>query len=351
MKELLSVENLDLSYGGTRVLKRINLSVMEGEFVALLGSSGSGKTSLLRSIGGFVQPDSGDIKLSGKSIVNLDASLRPVNTVFQNYALFPHYSVYQNVAYGPKRQGLTKHDVNDRVMEALIAVGMESYKGRYPAELSGGQQQRIALARAIVNKPTLLLLDEPLGALDLKLRQRMQDELKSLHQQLGLTFLHVTHDQEEALALATRIAVMQEGEIVQYDSGEEIYRRPKTLFVADFLGNSNIFKARSDNGQVYIGDVLIPDVETSHINNKKDFCLMTRPEDLYIDGNKRDCSNSQLVGDVVDIIFLGRSYKIQIDTGNGNNIVVDLPSGYSLPEENSKLNIYFDSRKMVALDS
>ena len=251
--DVVVVDRLVKRYGAVRALAGVSLEIRRGEFIALLGPSGCGKTTLLRAVAGFVEPTSGEIRINGRSMIGVPPNLRPVNTVFQQYALFPHMTAIENVAFGPRRQRLAASEVDSRVKGALAMVGLEALGERYPRELSGGQQQRVALARAIVNRPDVLLLDEPLGALDLKLRKRMQVELKRLHQQLGTTFLFVTHDQEEALAMADRIAVMREGAIVQLGSGVEIYRNPVTRYVADFIGEANLIACRADaNGAVKI---------------------------------------------------------------------------------------------------
>jgi spermidine/putrescine transport system ATP-binding protein len=211
--DLIEIDGLVKRYGTVAALDGVSINVRQGEFLALLGPSGCGKTTLLRSIAGFVEPTEGHVRIGGKVMNDVPPHERPVNTVFQNYALFPHMTVAENVAFGPRRKGIPKAAIAKLVSDVLAMVGMDGYGERYPRQLSGGQQQRIALARAIVNQPQVLLLDEPLGALDLKLRKRMQVELKRLHGQLGITFIYVTHDQEEALAMADRIAVMNQGKI------------------------------------------------------------------------------------------------------------------------------------------
>ncbi len=217
----------------------IDLEIRAGEFFALLGPSGCGKTTTLRLIAGFETPDQGDIRLGERSLVGLPPFQRPVHTVFQNYALFPHLTVARNVSFGLEMRGVSRAEIRSRVGEMLALVQLEGLAHRYPRELSGGQQQRVALARALIQKPQVLLLDEPLGALDLKLRQQMQRELKQMQQQLGLTFLYVTHDQEEALTLSNRLAVMQGGRVLQVGSPQEVYEQPTCHFVADFIGESN----------------------------------------------------------------------------------------------------------------
>jgi spermidine/putrescine transport system ATP-binding protein len=241
MPIILEISALAKSFGGQAVLQDINLSVEPEEFLTFLGPSGSGKTTLLRLIGGFEQPNGGRIVLDGKEISQLPPHRRQVNTVFQNYALFPHLSVFQNVAFGLRNIGMSKVAISSKVKEALELVQLQGYQERSPDQLSGGQQQRVALARALVMEPKVLLLDEPFGALDQKLRKQMQIELKALQRKVGLTFIFVTHDQEEALSLSDRIVVLNEGHLEQVGYPEEIYERPRTRFVADFMGMENIF--------------------------------------------------------------------------------------------------------------
>ncbi|MEO0409655.1 MAG: spermidine/putrescine ABC transporter ATP-binding protein, partial [Cyanobacteria bacterium P01_A01_bin.135] len=221
-----------------------DLVIQPGEFFSILGPSGCGKTTTLRLIAGFEAPTRGDVLIQGRSVVNVPPYRRPVNTVFQSYALFGHMTVQDNIAFGLKIQGQPKVVIQDRVGEALRLVKMEPFARRYPSQLSGGQQQRVALARALVNRPAVVLLDEPLGALDLKLRKEMQVELSNLHQNLGVTFIMVTHDQEEALCLSDRIAVMNDGAIEQVGTPTAIYDRPSSAFVADFIGDTNLFRGR-----------------------------------------------------------------------------------------------------------
>lgn len=271
----LRISNISKIFGNYRALDNVSLDVEQGEFISLLGPSGCGKTTLLRIIGGFMQPIQGNIIIDGQDITNLPPNKRPLNTVFQNYALFPHMDVLQNVAYGPMRQGCSRKEAEMRALEALEMVGLVHLAKRRPREMSGGQQQRVALARAIVNKPKLLLLDEPLSALDLQLRKRMQLELKQLQVELGITFIFVTHDQEEAMAMSDRIAVMSAGKIEQVDIGKEIYKRPKTRFVADFIGDANFIPVNPNGRQ------LILNGNSGHIG-------VLRPENLHIFMSEKD---------------------------------------------------------------
>lgn len=237
---ILQLQNLHKSFDGTGVLQGINLNINRGEFITLLGSSGCGKTTTLRLIAGLESPDQGKIFLEGQDITSLEPNKRNVNTVFQNYALFPHMNVEENVGYGLKIKRVPKKEAAERVHKMLRLVQLEEYGKRMPEQLSGGQKQRIAIARALANEPRVLLLDEPLGALDLKLRRQMQLELKRLQKQLGITFIYITHDQEEAINMSDRIAVMNKGVLEQVGTPNEIYYHPRTSYVADFVGNANI---------------------------------------------------------------------------------------------------------------
>lgn len=247
---------------GARIITavdNIDLQIEEGEFFALLGPSGCGKTTTLRMIAGFEQPTSGEILIRGEAVQGIPPFHRPVNTVFQDYALFPHMTVLQNVMFGLQMEGLSKDACRQRAMEALDLVQLPNVESRRPHQLSGGQQQRVALARALVKRPAVLLLDEPLGALDLKLRKQMQLELKSMQQQVGITFIYVTHDQEEAMTMANRIAVMNEGNVLQIGEPRDVYEQPSTRFVADFIGETNFIRGRLDAHDTGVGTVHLQD--------------------------------------------------------------------------------------------
>lgn len=240
-KIILSINNITKSFGETQVLKGISLDILEGEFVTFLGSSGCGKTTTLRIISGLETPDTGTVCLNGADVTTLAPNKRDVNTIFQNYALFPHMTVAQNIGYSLKLKKMPASQIKEKVSEMLKLVMLEDYEKRMPAELSGGQRQRVAIARALVNNPSVLLLDEPLGALDLQLRRQMQGELKKLQKQLGITFIYITHDQEEAINMSDRIVVMNKGVFEQVGTPAEIYDTPKTSFVAEFIGTTNLF--------------------------------------------------------------------------------------------------------------
>lgn len=258
---ILSLENIEKSFDGDNVLKNISLDIGRGEFVTLLGSSGCGKTTTIRIVAGLLTPDSGKVVLNGKDITMLAPEKRDVNTVFQNYALFPHMNVEKNIGYGLKLKKLPANEIKAEVEKALSLVQLEGFEKRNPSQLSGGQKQRVAIARAIVNKPSVLLLDEPLGALDLMLRRQMQTELKKLQKALGITFIYITHDQEEALNMSSRIVVMRNGNIEQIGTPSEVYDTPKTAFVAEFVGGANLyndgkrlFAIRSEHVRLGVGD-------------------------------------------------------------------------------------------------
>lgn len=258
---ILSLENIEKNFDGENVLKNISLDIGRGEFVTLLGSSGCGKTTTIRIVAGLLTPDSGKVVLNGKDITMLAPEKRDVNTVFQNYALFPHMNVEKNIGYGLKLKKMPANEIKAEVEKALSLVQLEGFEKRNPSQLSGGQKQRVAIARAIVNKPSVLLLDEPLGALDLMLRRQMQTELKKLQKALGITFIYITHDQEEALNMSSRIVVMRNGNIEQIGTPSEVYDTPKTAFVAEFVGGANLyndgkrlFAIRSEHVRLGVGD-------------------------------------------------------------------------------------------------
>ena len=254
---ILQLNEIQKSFEGTDVLKGISLSINRAEFITLLGASGCGKTTTLRIIAGLETPDRGSVLLEGQDITALEPNKRNVNTVFQNYALFPHMNVADNVGYGLKIKKLPKGEIAKRVADALKLVQLEEYGKRMPDQLSGGQRQRIAIARAVVNEPKVLLLDEPLGALDLKLRRQMQLELKRLQKQLGITFIYITHDQEEAINMSDRIAVMNQGVLEQVGTPNEIYYHPRTAYVADFVGNANIYRCGGETFAIRSENVLM----------------------------------------------------------------------------------------------
>lgn len=307
-KDLINFIDISKSYGSNMILDEFNLTVRENEFVTLLGPSGCGKTTTLRMLGGFETPDTGKILFDGKDITYLPANERKLNTVFQKYSLFPHMSIADNIAFGLKISKKSKAYINDKIKYALKLVNLDGYENRSIDSLSGGQQQRIAIARAIVNEPKVLLLDEPLGALDLKLRQSMQYELIRLKEELGITFLYVTHDQEEALTMSDSIVVMNQGYIQQIGSPEEIYNEPENAFVADFIGHSNIIDGIMIKDElVEILGVKMSCVDRGFGENKP-VDVVIRPEDVEL----VDPSEGYLEGDVVSLIFKGVHYELEI---------------------------------------
>lgn len=306
--KLINLENISKAYGETVVLDELNLYIRKNEFLTLLGPSGCGKTTTLRIIGGFETPDQGKVIFEGKDISKLSPNERPLNTVFQKYALFNHMTISENIAFGLKIKKKSKHYINDKIKYALKLVNLEGFENRVPDSLSGGQQQRIAIARAIVNEPKVLLLDEPLGALDLKLRQDMQYELIRLKNELGITFIYVTHDQEEALTMSDTIVVMNQGYIQQIGSPEDIYNEPKNAFVADFIGDSNIIASTMvEDKLVNILGTNFPCVDTGFGRNKP-VDVVIRPED--IDFVKPE--EGIITGRVTSLIFKGVHYEMEV---------------------------------------
>lgn len=308
---LIELRNISKSFEDTVVLEDFNLSVNENEFITLLGPSGCGKTTTLRIVGGFETPDKGSVYFEGKNITDVPPNKRHINTVFQKYALFPHMNVEQNIAFGLKISGKTDQYIKDKVAYALNLVNLKGYEKRKITQLSGGQQQRIAMARAIVNEPKVLLLDEPLGALDLKLRQDMEYELIRLKNELGITFIYVTHDQEEALTMSDKVVVMNNGIIQQMGTPEQIYNEPENAFVADFIGDSNIIDAvMIEDKVVKICDTVFPCIDTGFGKNKP-VDVVIRPEDLII-GKP---GQGQLDGVVSHNVFIGVHYEMEIEAG------------------------------------
>ena len=325
---LLQIRHLSKSYGDTQILQNINLDIYDGEFLTLLGPSGCGKTTLLRLIGGFELPNAGSLHLEGVDIAGLPAEKRPINTVFQQYALFPHMNVYDNIAYGLKLKGVPKTEIDQRVREALAMVQLDHTINRRPQDLSGGQQQRIAIARAVVNCPKMLLLDEPLSALDAKLREQMQSELKRLQRELGITFVFVTHDQQEALSMSDRIAVMKNGVFQQIDTPIGIYESPANLFTASFIGETNLFKGKvlevnpasikvevveQNDGFHPIRELPRPKFDVQVGQNVN---LLLRPEDIRVYYTHE--GHEGLIGNVVDSAYKGSTLDSVIRLKNGN---------------------------------
>jgi spermidine/putrescine transport system ATP-binding protein len=328
--DIITVEHLSHAFGDKVVLQDINLSIRKGEFVTILGPSGCGKTTLMRLIGGLLKASGGKITIAGEDMTFTPPYLRPVNTVFQKYALFPHLNVYNNIAFGLKLKKLPEEVIKKKVMQVLKIVTMTDYEERDVDTLSGGQQQRVAIARAIVNEPSVLLLDEPLAALDLKMRRDMQMEIKAMHKKLGISFVYITHDQEEALTLSDRIVVMREGVIQQVGTPAQIYNEPENSFVADFIGESNIL-----NG-VMIGDCLVEfagqrfECVDKGFSPNEQVDVVVRPEDIYI---FEKLEAAQFTGQVTSSIFKGVHYEMMVNTSNGFEVMIQDYSGFDIGDK------------------
>lgn len=345
-------------YNGETAVRGVDLEIGRGEFFSILGPSGCGKTTTLRMVAGFETPTAGEVVIRGQIANDLPPYKRPVNTVFQSYALFGHMTIWDNVAFGLRIARCGKAEVHDRVREALALVKMESFAQRYPAQLSGGQQQRVALARALVNRPTVLLLDEPLGALDLKLRKEMQVELSTLHRELGLTFIMVTHDQEEALSLSNRIAVMNEGRVEQVGTPSEIYETPKTAFVADFIGDTNLFRGRvahSDRSGVQVatdsglkltalasGDWTPAAGELAAVS--------VRPEKVHVSFYAPEAETVAFEGRLQTIMYLGTHVHYVVELRTGDRLtVLQVNTGGALPPLDTAIYAYWSAADALAV--
>ncbi len=350
-KVVVKLENITKNFGEGDILKPTNLEVYEGEFLTFLGPSGCGKTTTLRIIAGFESPTTGTVTLDGQDVTELPPYKRNVNTVFQSYALFPHMSIADNVAFGLVEKKMDKALINEKVTQMLEMVQLGKMGSRKPSQLSGGQKQRVAIARALANDPKVLLLDEPLGALDLKLRKAMQLELKALQQELGITFIYVTHDQEEALTMSDRIVIMNKGVFEQVGTAREIYENPKTKFVADFIGESNIFEAgviSNENGIVSLV------MENGHVRSfgdgfRKDeiVYICVRPENVHISLVEAD--GFTLKGFVKNQIFVGNVMKTIIELPNGEEVKVNMHPMSRPIEKGTLVNIYWDLDKAVVM--
>jgi spermidine/putrescine transport system ATP-binding protein len=343
---LLSIRGLSKSFGETIAVQPLDLDIFAGDFLAILGPSGCGKTTLLRMLGGFTTPTSGTIHIDGQDVTNAFPEHRPTNMVFQGYGLFPHMNVRQNVAFGLRMQGIEKSESNARVSEALKLVRMDSLTERLLTEISGGQQQRVALARALVLKPKVLLLDEPLGALDLKLRKTMQEELRTIHKEIGGTFVIVTHDQEEAMGLADRIAVMNNGAVEQLGPPEQIYSNPATKFVATFIGEANLLAGKRAGNRV----LLRAGTEFSSQGPDGDLVAVIRPEAVKISESEPG-SALKAQGTVKDCVFGGASTTLSVELASGEIIRLSVPyrreTGF--PASGTPVSVTWDAVDMKIL--
>lgn len=353
-KKLIQFRNIVKEFdGGNVVLKGINLDIYENEFVTLLGPSGCGKTTLLRILAGFLDANDGAIIFDGKDISDVPPHKRELNTVFQKYALFPHMSVGENIAFGLKIKKMSKDVIEQKVMKMLKLIGLEGYENKNVTTLSGGQQQRVAIARALVNEPKVLLLDEPLGALDLKLRKEMQYELKRIQQEVGITFVFVTHDQEEALTMSDKIVIMNKGEIYQVGSPEEIYNEPENKYVAEFVGESNIVKGRMlEDYKVKFDDIEFECVDHGFRPNEE-VDIIIRPEDIDIVSPEE----GKMQGKVENVFFKGMHYDVTVETVPGTRVTVNMHviKEHDVTSEDGKEKIsandfYVDIEDMKELD-
>ena len=339
MGELIRLEGIVKSFDDTVVLNGIDLSVDENEFVTLLGPSGCGKTTTLRIIAGFEKPDQGRVYFEGKDITDMPANQRPVNTVFQNYALFPHMNVFENIAFSLRVKNVKEDEIKKRVAKALRQVNLKGFENRRIDQLSGGQQQRIAMARAIVNEPRVLLLDEPLGALDLKLRQEMEYELVRLKKELGITFIYITHDQEEALTMSDKVVVMNEGYIQQEGSPQQIYDEPVNAFVADFIGDSNIVSGQmADEKVVRIDGIEYPCIDgtAEGFPPRRRVDVVIRPEDIDI----VPYGEGQWNGTITSKLFIGVHYEMLVQSEHGK--IEWLLQNYDQHEVGEKIGMKVD---------
>jgi spermidine/putrescine transport system ATP-binding protein/putrescine transport system ATP-binding protein len=342
---LLAIEGVSRSFGSVEALKQVSLDIRENEFFALLGPSGCGKTTLLRILAGFEEPDSGTVTLGGEDLVSIPAHRRPVNLMFQSYALFPHMSVEKNIAYGLEREGRPRDEIRQRVAEVLETTGIPETAKRRPSQLSGGQRQRVALARAIVKRPKLLLLDEPLSALDRKVRGEMQLELKRLQHEVGITFVVVTHDQEEAMSMADRIAVMQLGRVEQVDAPVELYEHPRSLFVARFIGNNDIFRGHAAEGGVEVPGVGLLPAWPHQVATGEAAYLAIRPEHVRIVPPEEGV----LRGEVIDTQFYGGVSTVAVGVRGYEHPVRVTQQGATRVERLTEVGLGWDPERAVVL--
>ena len=349
-KVLVKLDNVSKSFDDVTVIKNLSLDIYEGEFITLLGPSGCGKTTVLRIISGLETATSGKVYIDSEDVTFVDPTKREVNTIFQNFALFPKMTVSENVAFGLKMKKVPKEEIEKRVAKIIKLVKLEGLEDRYPKELSGGQQQRVAIARGIIMNPKVLLLDESLCSLDLKLKKSMQIELKKLQKKLGLTFVYVTHNQEEALSMSDRIAIINKGIIEQLDTPTNIYMKPKTLFVADFIGEANIIEALVESVDEEKITVKIFDdndlvIKTSEKFNKGEkIKLIIRPENVNLSKN----SNSDIKGIITDITYVGDNTKVVVNAFEKYDIKASITEESKF-KENEEVYIKFDTKYIVPL--
>ena len=341
---IVSLKKVNKFFGSNHVIKDMDLDINEGEFLTLLGPSGCGKTTILRMIAGFEDATNGVIEVQGERVEEKEAYERDVNTVFQSYALFPHMTVYDNIAYGLTVKKVPKDQIRERVKEMLELVQLMGFEGRKPDMMSGGQKQRVAITRALINNPKVLLLDEPLGALDLQLRKQMQIELKRLQKLLNITFVYVTHDQEEAMTMSDRIAVMNAGVIEHLASPSEIYNQPKTRFVANFIGESNIFTGEVKKLEDHIAEIKVEQgdvkMELSGFEQGEQIHVCVRPEVMKY--SKTPVDGFSLEGTVKNVIFVGAQYRTLVTMDNGYDVKINRVKHDNELKEGDRIYLYWD---------
>ena len=342
---IIEIKNINVSYGSNHVLKDVSLNIENKDFYTFLGPSGCGKTTLLRLIAGFEKSSSGELFIDGKEVSNLNPWERDVGMVFQNYALWPHMTVYKNISFGLEEKKIDKKEIKSRVDEVLELVDLKDLSGRYPFQLSGGQQQRVALARTLVVKPKVLLLDEPLSNLDAKLRVQMRKELQDLHKKIGITSIFVTHDQEEANSMSTNLAILNEGVVQQVGKPVDLYNNPENIFVANFLGTTNVIDGTiKDNNFTSSEGLEIKDI----IDDKKGTNILLRPQNLYLDSNNNDFQNFEAI--VINQEFLGNIVRYTVDVKNHLLTVDSLHEvNKKIYSPNEKIKIYLDPSKIKIL--
>ena len=342
---IIEIKNINVSYGSNHVLKEVSLNIENKDFYTFLGPSGCGKTTLLRLIAGFEKSSSGELFIDGKEVSNLNPWERDVGMVFQNYALWPHMTVYKNISFGLEEKKIDKKEIKSRVDEVLELVDLKDLSGRYPFQLSGGQQQRVALARTLVVKPKVLLLDEPLSNLDAKLRVQMRKELQDLHKKIGIKSIFVTHDQEEANSMSTNLAILNEGVVQQVGKPVDLYNNPENIFVANFLGTTNVIDGTFKNNNFTSSEGLeIKNI----IDDKKGTNILLRPQNLYLHGNNNDFQNFE--GIVINQEFLGNIVRYTVDVKNHLLTVDSLHEvNKKIYSPNEKIKIYLDPSKIKIL--
>ena len=342
---IIEIKNINVSYGSNHVLKEVSLNIENKDFYTFLGPSGCGKTTLLRLIAGFEKSSSGELFIDGKEVSNLNPWERDVGMVFQNYALWPHMTVYKNISFGLEEKKIDKKEIKSRVDEVLELVDLKDLSGRYPFQLSGGQQQRVALARTLVVKPKVLLLDEPLSNLDAKLRVQMRKELQDLHKKIGITSIFVTHDQEEANSMSTNLAILNEGVVQQVGKPVDLYNNPENIFVANFLGTTNVIDGTFKNNNFTSSEGLeIKNI----IDDKKGTNILLRPQNLYLDSNNNDFQNFEAI--VINQEFLGNIVRYTVDVKNHLLTVDSLHEvNKKIYSPNEKIKIYLDPSKIKIL--